>query len=452
MPSSMRLRRIASTFCAAAALLATGAAPAAADKNPTDGLEHGVNRAKLLTKAERVVEAKRGIDVVKVSSCGPARKKRRPDYSTWICSWRAEGLWPGEVPYHCAGKARWKRKRKAWRVDACESILRYQAPLAAEPGPQPMFGYNDLWTLRAPAVFDMFAATGSDVARVNLDWRVLEFEPGRFDWRSFDRVYAQLAQRGIRPLWVLLDSPCWVQPDPGRCQAGQSGLRPTQAAYGQLADVAVAAAKRYPDSVGIEVWNEPNYPRFWGGAWPQPERYAEMLKTVADALHARAPGMPVVSAGMSPHSDSDREAIGYRNFLEELYQRGALQKADAIGVHPYPGVGPGESYVEELRIQFGAIQQLQARFGDSATPLWVTEYGVSTTGTRSFSPEQQGQALAELYTTMRRIGNIPLVIVHSFLADPGLADREGGFGVVEQDGLVPKPAYCSLRAVRGVPC
>ena len=448
MTPSMSLGYIGSILAAVTAALAL-AAPAEAHTH--DGLAHGVDRDKLVAKAMKVTEARRGIDVLKVSRCSPVRRKGRLDYSTWVCSWRAEGLWPGEIPYHCAGKARWKRKHGSWRVDECDSIIEYQAPLAAESGPHPMFGYNELWTLRGPAAFDLLATTGSDVARVNLDWKTLEYAPGRYNWESFDEAHAQLARRGIRVLWVLLDSPCWVQPNPGRCESGEPQVRPSQAHYGALADVAVATAQRYPDSVGIEVWNEPNYPRFWGGDWPQPDRYAEMLKTVADALHARVPGMPVVSAGMSPHSDADREAIGYRNFLEALYERGALQKADAIGVHPYPGVGPNDGYVKSLRVQFGTIQRLQARFDDAATPLWVTEYGVSTIGSRQFSPEAQGQALAELYTTMRRIGNIPLVIVHNFVSDSRLADREGGFGVLNEN-LSPKPAYCAMRAVRGVPC
>ena len=138
-------------------------------------------------------------------------------------------------------------------------------------------------------------------------------------------------------------------------RAGDNQVRPAQAHYDEMATFAVAVAKRYPESAGIEVWNEPNYPRFWGG-WPEPDLYAKMLKEVAGALHAGVPGMPVVSGGLSPHSDSDKHAIGFTNFLERLYELGAAQEADAIGIHPYPGVGPSEDYVADVRVYLGKIR------------------------------------------------------------------------------------------------
>ena len=93
--------------------------------------------------------------------------------------------------------------------------------------------------------------------------------------------------------------------------------------------------------------------------------YAKMLKEVASAVHAQAPGMPVVSAGFSPHADTDNNAIGFSNFLDKLYKFGAAQQADAIGIHPYPGVGPAQDYIGDVRVYLGKIQQVLARNGDS---------------------------------------------------------------------------------------
>ena len=137
---------------------------------------------------------------------------------------------------------------------------------------------------------------------------------------------------------MLLDAPCCAQADPGACAGGKDELHPAPEHYDEFAEFAVAAAKRYPDSIGFEVWNEPNYPLLLGWAARARRDYAKMLKTVADALHSQAPGMTVVSAGLSPHADTDTSgSIGFRDFLIEMYEHGAAQKADAIGIHPYPG-------------------------------------------------------------------------------------------------------------------
>jgi len=425
------------------------------------GTEHGVNREKLANQAERVIEKRRSIRVLRISRCGPRERKGQVDQSRWLCRWRAQGVWPGEVPYRCKGRAVWRRTRGSWRVARCENQMQPRIPLLPDPGPAPRFGYNDDWAQRGKATFELMAQAQPEVARAPLAWASVESSPGAYDWSYVDRAYEMLRERDIRPLWALIEAPCWAQPDPGACRDGSNQLRPAPEHYGALAGFAAAAARRYPASVGIEVWNEPNYPRFWGGV-PQPDLYADMLIEVAGAIHASAPGMPVISAGLSPHGDSDGEAIGFGTFLTELYEHGAAQKADAIGVHPYPSVGPGGDYVDAMRIHLGKFDKIMSRNGEAAKPMWATELGVSTAGSEAFSPPDQGQALAELYSTMRRVEGLPLLVVHRFLEQPDLEGREGGFGVVagNEDGLLGvlpseldrKPAYCALNQVRGVAC
>lgn len=454
----MNVPRKARGACAGALatlLLGLGAGGAAAAVKT----EHGVNRAKLAEKATAVVEARNGIDVLKISRCSPQRRKRgNVNYSVWSCYWRAEGEYPGKVPYHCSGKAKWKRKKRSWIVDRCENIMQPQAPLLDVPNPHPLFGYNDDWAnhlfmdtaAHARAIRGLLADTHSQVIRMNILWEVVEAKRGSYDWSAFDELNSQFTSLGMRPLWVAIAAPCWAQPDPQGCAAGDDKLRPSVANFDAFADFAAAAAKRYPNAVGVEIWNEPNYPRFWGG-WPEPDNYASMLKKAADAIHARAPGMPVVSGGLSPHADSDQNAVGFSNFLERLYERGAAEKADAIGIHPYAGVGPNEDYIADIRVYLGKVQREMAQASDSGTPMWATEFGFSTTGPHAFSLSQQAQALSEAYELMRRVQRIDLAILNGLVDNPRLAEREGGWGVVNPD-LSRKPAFCAINAVRGASC
>ena len=410
--------------------------------------EHGVDRKKLAAEAVRVTEERNGIDVLKISRCSPAKRNGRPDYSKWTCFWRAEGLYPGEVPYACAGKARWKRKGNSWRVDGCANRLQPQAPLLPVPNPDPVFGFNDNWIFLGDQALDASQAAGGQIIRTSIPWSGVEASPGKMNWFGTDELYRRLQARGMRPLWVLIGAPCWAQAKPADCANGDDEIRPAADRYDELAQFAVQVAQRYPNSYAIEVWNEPNYPKFWGGP-PEPERYADMLKTVGGALEREAPEMTVVSGGLSPHSDNETSgAIGYRNFLIEMYDRGAIQYADAIGIHPYPGVGPGEDYIADVRIQLGKVQNVMQRYGDTDRPLWATEFGVSTSGPHAFEPNHQGSALVELYQLMRRINKIDLAVVHRFVEDPSLGGREAGFGLLSPS-LDPKPAYCALASVRG---
>jgi polysaccharide biosynthesis protein PslG len=440
----MRRARHASVLLVSLAALVGAPAVAQAGEGST---EHGVNRDRLAKKAEKVVEERRGIEVLKISSCGPTKRKGRPNYSKWVCGWRAEGMWPGQVPYHCAGKARWKRKGNRWIVDKCKNRMQPVAPLLETPNPHPVFGYNDDWIFESPQAYDMLADADATIARTSLPWSGVEANRGAFNWHGTDVMYERLIERGVRPLWSLLDAPCWAQANPGECANGNSKVRPAPQFHDEMADFVVTVAKRYPLSAGVEVWNEPNYPRFWGG-WPEPDEYAKMFKQVAGAVHREVPGMPVVTGGLSPHADSDKKAIGFSNFLDKLYKFGAAQQADAIGIHPYPSVGPGQDYLTDARIYLGKIQRVMRKHHDSARPMWATEFGVSTAGPKAFDVNQQATAIVELYEMLRRVQRIDLAIVHRFVEDPELGGREAGFGVVSEN-LVPKPAYCALVGVRG---
>jgi hypothetical protein len=443
------LRRVRLTPILLASLAAAlVAVPPAGASEPGD-TEHGVNREKLAAKAERVVEKRKGIEVLRVSKCGPRTRKGRLDYSVWVCRWRAEGLYPGEVPYHCAGKAVWKRKSGRWRVDRCENRLQPMAPLLDTARPMPTFGFNDNWLFQSTGALDLLDRSASEVARVSLPWGGVEPTRGNLNWYGSDLLYDRLRARGIRPLWVLMDAPCFAQSKPSACESGRGEAHPAPGFYDEFAQFAVAAARRYPDSFAFEVWNEPNYPRFWGGP-PDPGAYSAMLKTVADELHSRAPGTPVVSAGLSPHADTDTSgSIGFRNFLIRMYERGAAQRVDAIGIHPYPGVGPEDDYLGDVRVYLGKVQNVMDRYRDGARPLWATEFGASTTGEHPFAPAVAGQAITALLEMFRRIRGIEVAIVHRFVEDPSLGGREGGFGVLNRD-LSPKPAFCDLARARGV--
>ena len=451
-------RRALATTIAALAVLA-GAGPAAATK-PGD-TEHGVNRKKLAKKAEATIEARNGIDVTRISRCGPQKKKGGAlNFSTWICEWRASGIYAtGEVPYACAGEAKWKRKKNRWVVEGCANSLQPQVPLLPTPNPLPLYGMNDDWAnhllmktiAHALQITGLVDDTHSDVIRMNMLWSVVEKRQGTYDWSAFDQLNTMFKLHGMKPLWVILSAPCWAQPNPAGCYAGNDKLRPAPAYYDELARFSAAAAARYGNAIGFEVWNEPNYPRFWGGDMPDPADYSNMFKQVADAIHTGAPGMPVATGGLSPHADSDRNAIGFSNFVAAMYANGAAQKADAIGIHPYASVGPDEDYIADVRVYLGKIVGAMRAAGDATTPMWATEYGISTTGPHAFSPDQQATALADIFNMMRRVDSIPLVITNGLVDNPGLAEREGGWGLVNPD-LTRKPAFCALNAVRGLGC
>lgn len=298
---------------------------------------------------------------------------------------------------------------------------------------------------------DLNARAGANVVRLTFDWRFAE--PRRDDYRFglYDDIYRESLARGVRPLFIILFAPSWALDSATPCNQWASDCRlpPARSNDGELAEVAARLAGRYPRAAGIEVWNEPNQSHFWKSG-PDPARYAEMLRAVYPAVKAVDPDMPVAGASLSDNPDR-RFGIPPGPYLRGLYEAGAKGSMDAISFHPY-------SHVPGLLDQtFAEVRALRAEFGDTATPLWVTETGLTTSGQDSDWPStwltteaEQATRLVDLYRKLAAMPDVEAVMIHTLVEPKGdkLTSPYLGFGVLDPD-LNPKPAYCALALERG---
>jgi hypothetical protein len=400
---------------------------------------------KVKKSLKRVLKRKHHYSNVRVAGCNDNKKR-------FICRWYAEGLWPGEVPYKCREKARLKIKGKKWLVPACNNRLDAQIPLLAQPGPHPRFGYNELWNQHLDDVGTL-PTGGADTARTGLTWHAIERERGLFKWAFADNVYHRMLAQGIRPLWVVGAPPCWAQNKPAGCNE-PAPAHPTPDHYDEMASFAAAAAERYPESAGMEIINEPNTKLFWGGN-VDPAAYSTLFKQVDDAIDAANPDMPVVTGGLASSYTDDSSGLSTQTFLNKLYEHGAAQEADAVGIHVYPHKPYNEDYIGSVRIRLGQELAIMQRHGAAGQPMWITETGISTAGQDHYTQPQQANALVRIYNLYRRVSGlkIPVVIVHRYQDQPQSGfPNERGYGVFDQAGQ-PKQSYCALAAVRGKhPC
>jgi hypothetical protein len=311
------------------------------------------------------------------------------------------------------------------------------------------FGYNDngvAQKLVTPAQDALLASEGgASIARITFDWRWAEPYKGQFNFAMYDQLYSAMTARGIRPLWILLFAPSWALSSANACNQFVTNCMypPAPAHDADAGSIAAMLATRYPQSAGIEVWNEPNLSFFWRPA-PNPLAFTQLLSTVYSAVKAVSPSMPVVMGGLSDNQTWAKSNIPLMNFLDAAYNDGAAGHMDAIGVHPYPGWG------YDLSMVSNAMQQVRYErwlHGDMATPMWATEVGVSTNGLVSLSDTQQANNLTYIYNTLAGMSDVGLIAVHTMI-QPGVPyTSEWGYGVVTQS-RVPRAAFCALAALR----
>jgi hypothetical protein len=181
-------------------------------------------------------------------------------------------------------------------------------------------------------------------------WRDIETnEKGEYDWWKPDNIVQQVEDADLKLLVRLDRQPFWSQEDP------DSPLENAPPAdYQDFADFCGEVAGRYKGRVAAyQVWNEPNLTREWGMEVPDPAEYTELLKVCYEAIKAADPGAIVISAGLSPTGVGPPEAIEDTQFLQGMYDAGAADYFDVLGVNAPGYAAPPEMSPEEGEEQFG---------------------------------------------------------------------------------------------------
>ncbi len=199
--------------------------------------------------------------------------------------------------------------------------------------------------------------------------------------------------------------------------------------------------------LALEVWNEPNLPRFFAPR-PSPPLYSRLLGAANRA--ARLSGVPVtlVTGGLTTGVSRAAGGIPAPRFLTRIYQLTGKASFDGIGSHPYP---QGRPWVGSMTASLDQLRRVRDRFRDGATPLWITEVGIGGTSARrregSVGLARQGPILARMYRSTQR-SDVRAFIIYALRDWPTEGPKFEPFGVVGAD-LRPKPAYCYLASHLG---
>jgi polysaccharide biosynthesis protein PslG len=279
----------------------------------------------------------------------------------------------------------------------------------------------------------------------------------------------------MKVLGVIAYSPKWAA-DP-TCFATYGNKCPPLASS-DFARYAAALAERYDgdgvnDAAGSprvdawEVWNEPNLASYWRPQ-PDPQAYTSLLASVYTAIHAAAPAVTVVSAGLSPAGGTYAPI----KFLAAMYLDGAHGSFDALGFHPYsyPALPTKVASWNAWQQMFQAfptvgqpdtLRSLMVANGDEAKKIWATEYGAPTAGDTNgdgvsncdndgvaapgedncLTEAQQAVMVTTAYTQWRSYTWAGPLFWYAYQdLDTGSLNIEKNFGLVRSDGS-QKPAY-----------
>ena len=205
--------------------------------------------------------------------------------------------------------------------------------------------------------------------------------------------------------------------------------------------------RRLPRMLALEVWNEPNLPRFFAPQ-PSPAGYSRLLRAAGRAARLSGDPVTILTGGLTASASRADGGIPAPRFLARIYQLNDKASFDGIGAHPYPQRRPR---VRSMSASLDRLRRVRDRFDDRETPLWVTEVGVGGTSGRrsqaSVALARQGPVLARMYRSAQR-RDVKAFIFYALRDSPTEGPKFEPFGVVRAN-LRPKPAYCYLASHLG---
>jgi hypothetical protein len=313
---------------------------------------------------------------------------------------------------------------------------------------------------------------GFDWVKQRFEWRNIEGKArGSFEWNEPDRIVDAISRAGLRIVARVDNQPQWAASSvtwPG------SGPPDDPRAW---TDYLSALATRYKGRIqAYEIWNEPNLDREWGDKKPDPAAYASMLKASYQAIKAADPQALVVSAGMSPTTTNNAQAIPDLEFIRQMYAAGAQGSFDVLGVNAAgfkaePCADPGQvalspdltnndpSSPDLKRIyafrHVEDVRALMVQQGDVDKQMAILEMGW-TTDARPGSPylwfavdrDQQARNLVGAFQCARQMwqpwmGFMSVI----YIPDPGWTQQQEYYwwSITNPDGT-PRPAYTALKA------
>jgi hypothetical protein len=312
---------------------------------------------------------------------------------------------------------------------------------AAEPGLSP-----DLtWGTSASDQDRTGAAlqdSGSKWVRLNVEWSATEPTQGSYDpWMlaHYDRAVDVARANGQKVLMLASTSPNWA--------SGSSDKQAPPANPATYAAFLQFLANRWGAKIDAwEIWNEPNYSRFWpGGA--DPTAYTALLKASYVALKGQNPAAKVVFGGPS---------LNDYKFIEGAYAAGAKGYFDVMSVHPYSCAKSPETVSRDAsgRItanSFTGYREVRASMlarGDDK-PIWFTEFGWSTTSqTCGVSEATQADYLTRAFKLIEQDRYVQVALWYNLRNNywsHDADDVESRYGLTRTD-YSHKPSYGAFKA------
>jgi hypothetical protein len=303
-----------------------------------------------------------------------------------------------------------------------------------------------------------------DWVKHSFAWRDIEsIEKGSYDWWRPDFIVNAVEDAGLNLLVRIDRQPFWSQ-EPGADL--KENIPPAD--YADFGDFCGVLADRYKGRIAVyQVWNEPNLSREWGDLQPDPLAYTELLKVCYEAIKAADPEAIVISAGLAPTGTGLPLAIPDDEYLQGMYDAGAADYFDVLGLNAPGYKAPPEVPPEEgeSNPEYGGgrwfvfrhvedMREIMVANGDGHKQAAILELGWTTDEVHpeyawhAVTEAEQADYLVRAYTYAAENWTPWMGLITAiYISDPDWnpEDHEQWWWAITLPDGSKRPAYAALR-------
>jgi hypothetical protein len=249
----------------------------------------------------------------------------------------------------------------------------------ASPRPAGQFAYGT--HISAVDHASLASKDGFNLMWAYIPWQQVEPERGTYLFRQQDKwgkpvpnalsnVVSAAADNNMKLILRIDEVPAWAGGDPAH-------LDPSA-----LEEYLYEAVRYGKGTIQyVEVFNEQNLPYEWGGQ-PDPYAYARLLSAAYRGVKRADSNVAVISAAPSQKTGGLGGSMEDVDWLNGLYQAGAANSFDLLGMHAYLGnFAPESDPAACSPMCFRDVERFRdvmVRNGDASKGAFITEMGALT--------------------------------------------------------------------------
>lgn len=195
-------------------------------------------------------------------------------------------------------------------------------------------------------------------------WRLIQRNIASTDWSVLDSEISIWEKYFDDILFCFGQAPDWAS---GIVQGRGSYNSVPPQDDGAIRNFLRALLTRYPVISAVQIWNEPNFPKYFSGTVDQ---LAHISGVVANTVREFHPKVKVIAASPQPYAD---HGDYFGRYLDAMMKLRVGDMMDVLSYHTY--VQPGEP--ELMGPMIDALNAM-AQCRGFHQPIWSTEFGWGT--------------------------------------------------------------------------